>query len=82
MENVNLIEELIKAAHRYDYHPAGGNLIYKAQEYFDAKKKGLPTTGIKVVEIIPNEKGNGFIYKECGIIKETEPEKVSWYDEE
>lgn len=38
MENINLIEKLRKVAHESDYYPMGGSLIYKAQEYFNAKK--------------------------------------------
>ena len=80
MENINLIEKLRKVAHESDYYPMGGSLIYKAQEYFYAKKNGLPTEGIKIVEIIPNSDLNDFIEEECGIIYESDPTKIHWYE--
>lgn len=80
MEDMNLIEKLREIAYESDYYPMGGNLIYKAQEYFNAKKNGLPTNGIKIVEIIHNSDLNKFIEEECGIIYESDPTKIHWYE--
>lgn len=80
MEDMNLIEKLREVAYESDYYPMGGNLIYKAQEYFYAKKNGLPTEGIKIVEIIFDSDLNNFIEEECGIIYESDPTKIHWYE--
>ena len=44
------------------------------------RKNGLPTEGIKIVEIIPNSDLNDFIEEECRIIYESDPTKVHWYE--
>ena len=69
----NLIEKLRELCHENaDYYPIGGDIVYKSQEYFNAKRLGLPTTGIRIVDIDTG--------KDCGFIYEHQPDKVEWFD--
>lgn len=71
--NINsksLIDEINKLGYGYDYHPLGGGIIYKAQEYFEAKRLGIPTTGIRVINIIDGSN--------CGFIHENNPTEIDW----
>ena len=68
----NLIKKLKELSHEEaDYYPIGGDIIYKTQEYFNSKKLGLPTIGIKIIDIDTGEV--------CGFIYEQKPDAIEWF---
>lgn len=71
----NLIEALRELCFESgDFHPLGGEIIYKTQDYFDAKKHNLPTKGIEIVDALTG--------KPYGFIHEDKPMEIEWYDDE
>lgn len=71
----NLIEALRELCFESgDFHPLGGGIIYKTQDYFDAKKHNLPTKGIRITNMSTG--------KVCGFIYENKPTEIEWFDKE